>query len=1134
MMARGTIRGVPSRLIASEAAFMTDSDALGASSDARAPRWRLRLLGPPQVVLPDGSRVLLARRDAGVLAYLALEGETTRQRLLELLWPEEAQDLARNTLRQRMYQLKKRCGIEVVHGVEALTLTAALELDLRHDGAESGTLLDGHDFADCADFTNWLLGQREKLIRGQRDALTARAEAAERDGRLAEAITAAEQLTALDPLQEHGHRRLMRLHYLRGDRAAALAAFDRCERILKDELGAKPGDETLALLKTVETSGALVATPVRHPIPAAVLRPPRLIGRVRELEALTVAWESARAFLLLGEAGLGKTRLLGELAAATPGAVHVQARPGDAAVPYGSLARVLRALIERVPAALDTAPRRELARVLPELGEVAPGLSETQRPALQRAVSVLIEAASRTGVSALLIDDLHYADQATLEMFCELGAGQSAHAPLRWGFAARPAAEQEARAAIDRLVAARRLESVSLTALDEPQMADLVESLGMARLDGPRMAPLLMRHTGGNPLFALETIKQMSLGETSLAELPRPTSVGQLIEGRLRHLSQRATALARVAAVAGVDFSVGIAEAVTGASALDLADAWEELETAHILRGSAFAHDLVYEAALATVPQAIARHLHQAIAAWLQGHGGLPVRIAHHYASAGLPALAAEHWLAAARSAHAALRFAEATDAFERAAYGFAEGGRNEMAFEAAYSMRMASFEIDLRERSGAALELLERFAATPVQRARAHNERAVTRLHQGDLPGTEQSAVAGLRELGGADAPLLRSELRRNLAATYAWRNQTQAALNELRSIQHDVERLGSPQQKFELWDSLAIVLDHVCETEEAERTHRRAFDAALEIGNLPGAAQSALNLAVNLHDAGRMPEAHAMNERARALLAAVQAERLSYSSLNLNSGFVLRGLGEYGGALEQLAIAIENCRAQTPGWLPFAMAHRAQLFLQLGQPARAQQDLEAGAPDDRTPLSARCKWVTVRAMLQHQIGRNAVADIDAALALHPAQGRPLIRWRLERVRLLHVDAAEAASRGGALLEELDAARRTSLAIGVRAVLATQLARLDRHEQARLHAQRALQDMQKLYPDDIYRGDVWWSCCGVLQQEADAELERAVAWVEDTARLRVPAEFRDSFLNRNPSNRELLRAASRRRPRLS
>jgi hypothetical protein len=126
-------------------------------------------------------------------------------------------------------------------------------------------------------------------------------------------------------------------------------------------------------------------------------------------------------------------------------------------------------------------------------------------------------------------------------------------------------------------------------------------------------------------MFALETLKDLVLSgqAATLAEgarLPQPVSVGALVERRLAQLSSEALRLARVAALAGPDFSAELAAAVLDAHPLDIAEPWRELETAQVLRDGAFAHDLIFEAARKSVPKPIARLLHRRIAAtWWQG-----------------------------------------------------------------------------------------------------------------------------------------------------------------------------------------------------------------------------------------------------------------------------------------------------------------------------------------------------------------------------------------------------------------------------------------------------------------------------------------------------------------------------------
>jgi DNA-binding SARP family transcriptional activator len=101
---------------------MSGSTAVTVSS-AAAPRWRLELCGLPQALSTTGAEaVVLERRDAAMLAWLAIEGPTARSRVSALLWPDEPLEAVRGRLRQRIFALKKKLGDEAVVG----TLTLAL------------------------------------------------------------------------------------------------------------------------------------------------------------------------------------------------------------------------------------------------------------------------------------------------------------------------------------------------------------------------------------------------------------------------------------------------------------------------------------------------------------------------------------------------------------------------------------------------------------------------------------------------------------------------------------------------------------------------------------------------------------------------------------------------------------------------------------------------------------------------------------------------------------------------------------------------------------------------------------------------------------------------------------------------
>ena len=102
--------------------------------------------------------------------------------------------------------------------------------------AAAGELLGACVYEDCPELEDWVRIAREHWRSMRSDALAELAAKCEADGQVVLALQYSERLVGDEPLREHAHRRLMRLHYLRGDRAAALAAFERCREVLRREL----------------------------------------------------------------------------------------------------------------------------------------------------------------------------------------------------------------------------------------------------------------------------------------------------------------------------------------------------------------------------------------------------------------------------------------------------------------------------------------------------------------------------------------------------------------------------------------------------------------------------------------------------------------------------------------------------------------------------------------------------------------------------------------------------------------------------------------------------------------------------------------------------------------------------------
>jgi DNA-binding SARP family transcriptional activator len=653
------------------------------------PVLRLTLLGAPRLHTPQGER-RLDRRPAAVLAYLALQGPTPKYRLAGLLWPASGEGGARANMRQLLHRLRKG-GADLVVGDQVIALREDVACDLQQLSAldlgaalalaDAPPLLAGHEHDDAPDFADWLHATREQLQALQLQALDHEAARLEAAGDPAQALALVQRRLHHDPLAEAAHRRAMRLHHLLGDRAAALAAWRRCQTVLRDELGTAPAAETVALAREIERGAELLPRPqAAVPVPLALLRPPRLVGREAAWAAMEAAWQRGQLILVTGPAGAGKTRLVEDFAAAKGRALRIEGRPGDPGVPYASVARNQRRVMALRPGLSPASPEglpawvwQQAARLTPELGAVAAAATAPDSGADKLRFFEGVMAVYRhciQGLAALVVDDLHFYDDASIELSTyaiastvPLGAGMPHHLVAYREEELSPLLTRD----IERMLAQGVAVQVRLAPLGEADLQALVASLELP--PAPQLPEELRRFTGGHPLFVLETVRHLhQTGQLSGRWSGRLPGSGRLVEltaRRLTQLSPAALNLARAAAVLGSDFGFETVCEVVGQPPFVLAPAWQELAAAQFVNGERFIHDLLHEAVLAGLPEAVARWLHRAAAAVRERQGADPARIARHWQAAG-DAAAAAPWLRRAADRSRALGLVDEACGFER------------------------------------------------------------------------------------------------------------------------------------------------------------------------------------------------------------------------------------------------------------------------------------------------------------------------------------------------------------------------------------------------------------------------------------------------------------------------------------
>ncbi len=1154
---------------------------------------RLRLWGDAALLLPDGRAVVLERRAAALLALAALEPGISRLRVAALLWPDSGDP--RRNLRQQMLRFRAAFERDLVVGAEALSL--APDLTLEPDAPRGKAPLLGQlAFEDCEDFAGWLLQQRQTRQRGAQDALRRQLAEGEAAGDLDAALQAAHELLALDDQQESHHRELMRLHYLRGDHAAGLAAHKRLGEMLATDHGSQPSPASQALAEALRanlqqqqgaraTPGGLAA---RQSLAVTLTRPPLLVGREPERAAVLGHWAAGRAVLLQGEAGLGKSRLMAEMLAGDGAALMAAGRPGDAGAPYATLTRLLRPLLAQGVADLSTAARDALAHIapataVPATSASAPNAEAAERPllaalragAMASAVSELLQARSRRLIA---LDDLHFADGATLDLMANLIASQPAsplagppasqaaglttglttrlttglttyltaiptaiptpiqsaidEPPRHWLLATRPAElGTAAQALCGSLTELQRLGVVPLAALDETAIAAIVDAIRIDGLHGRHLAAPLWRHTGGNPLFVLETLKQ-GLADGSLArgELPHPQGVGRLIERRLQQLSEPALVLARVAAIAGVDFSIELAESAIGVRAVQLASAWGELQDAQVLRDETFAHDLVWDAVLRGVPPVVARRVHAQCAQWLAAAGVEPARVAQHWLNGGLPAQAGRAFVAAAERANLAARTQESAALWAQAAQAFDAAGMADQRFEALCHRGSALVAAQFGEQALHELRALLASAGSAAQRLRA------TRTLVGLL--TERGESAEALQVGMAALPLARQHgdheitlrLSCNLVSALCRLGRAAEALALLLPLRPWVQSQNDAELRMLWHGDWAATLGNLGRLNEAVAAFDEARAAARQTGHPDYEGRLMMNCAVTLRQGGQLDRAVALSRQGRALSLGDPGDASHLLIANLVLARDDCETGGYAAALSALEDTLPQFVAtDTHFWAQACRLVLVQLWQHLGQPARAVPLLR----DEPQGLPAwlRADRLLLRLDLAQVLRQPAPAgSLQAALALADSDAQRGLGLRVRALR--HLPPEQVLDAAGPMATQLAALERRGISAALHAQRVSTLMQLGRQAAAADEAQALLALMDDgIAPDSMYRAQAWWlahqALAGAGRHElARHALEQGTRWVTQTALPQVPAAFIDSFLQRNPVNRQLLLAA--------
>lgn len=649
-----------------------------------ATQLTIRLFGPPEIQVAGVPLLTLHNYKArALLFYLVVTGQPhTRDHLATLLWSESPDSNARHSLRTSLYHLRQVLHAQGISeslvgdgdlvyfrlsndACDILRFNQLLTLGNESGLAEAvslyrGPFLQGFTLSDAPVFEEWVRYEGTRLNHAYQNALYQMASWAESRQSWDEAIGFVQKIVELDPLAEEVQRRLMGLYVHSGAIGLALRQYRQFETELGQELGVAPAPETQALfheiLKSQRNTRSFAKASPRLAVNSSQAMP--LVGRENLLNRLLAISQDALSsrgvtVLLSGEAGIGKSRLLDELAgkllAKSPSWIVLQGScsPFDDLLSYGPFFE-----------AFQGATPGDLTDLLFEPYQAA---SDVQGRFLWRVLSAL-DVLSRSAPLLITIDDLQWANSSTLQLFSFL-ARRLRNMPV---MLVGTVHDVETIPALQKLVTLGRrhgdVNLLSLTPLTQEAVTTLLQATGISSSSLMTLSEWLYEQSSGNPFIIIEILTQLRT-ETILipavdgwgldwsrwlrwrSARALPETIHDLVNWRLMDLSTDARYLLEVLAVADQPLPFALLHDFPGVHSDQLLTTLEGLVTRRLVievthERFALSHPLVRETLIHDLSQLRSRTIHHQLAAVLEACPALrkdfPLRqIALHAVAAG-------------------------------------------------------------------------------------------------------------------------------------------------------------------------------------------------------------------------------------------------------------------------------------------------------------------------------------------------------------------------------------------------------------------------------------------------------------------------------------------------------------------
>ncbi|MBB6217552.1 DNA-binding SARP family transcriptional activator [Anaerosolibacter carboniphilus] len=569
---------------------------------------QVKMLQAPMVFKDQEQVIFPFRKAEALFYYLVVNGQASRDELVDLLWGEVEEETAKKNLRHAMYKIRKAFDMDIIISPQKSLVMINPEIEIFTDlkqfmtdeekgmDAYGGEFLQGFLVKDGEKFEEWMFRSREYYRDLYISKLYERMYQYREKGELRRVKYYGKLLVEVEPFDEGAYRMLMDAYGKEGAYHKAAELYKRLEATLKQELGITPDHETKAVYEDILGKRSRENTQREKQENKGFF-----YGRHGELRMLEkhydrfIQGQKVPSVLIIGEAGIGKTKLKERFLEEVSGedtfilqANCYQAEEIYPLKPWHQIFMDLGEIVRKEKIMIPLLWRSIVLRLFPGFDPEATGLSDNPVEGIDRvkyhtaeeAILGIMKKIALKKKILLVFEDTQWMDATSIGLLSFVLRHQGQNRIMLVG-TCRNGHDKRIEQFVTNMVKDQLLDKIELTRFTKEEVADFIEKALPGREIEKEIKERIYHETEGNAFFLIELLKTMeekgTIGEIS--------GTGQdILKSRIVDITEEGMKLLNIAALFFDRVTLDMLQTISGKDELEILDRVEELQRRYILK----------------------------------------------------------------------------------------------------------------------------------------------------------------------------------------------------------------------------------------------------------------------------------------------------------------------------------------------------------------------------------------------------------------------------------------------------------------------------------------------------------------------------------------------------------------------